>query len=174
MTYNKTLLIAIVCACTGMNACAQPKKAATPKIGSTHARLIECTEQTTMPGRPEMEPTTHKRMLIVWKSKTPPHQIFWRGQDGWTDCIIAKARKNNNKQPKYEFGENWYDTEEILPEKVKRGDTLELTLMYGGKNTIPDEVTPAMKNRIFLKTEKSQWMFLPVNMCRKLPSIAMP
>ncbi len=154
-------------------ACAQTKKGSAPKQGTTYAKLIECSEQTTLPGRPEMEPTTTKRILIVWKSNTPPHQIFWRGEDGWTDCVVAKARKNNNRQPKYEFGETWYDTQEIAPDKVKKGDTLELTLMYGGKNTIPAEVIATMKNRIFFKTEKSQWMFLTVNTCKKRPDIAM-
>lgn len=173
-SYNKFFAVVMAAICVTYTACAQTKKSSIPKQGTTYAKLIECSEQTTLPGRPEMEPTTAKRILIVWKSSTPPHQIFWRGADGWTDCVVAIARKNSNKHPKYEFGETWYDTQETTPDKVKKGDTLELTPMYGGKNTIPTEVTAAMKNRVFFKTEKSQWMFLPVNTCKKRPDIAMP
>lgn len=160
---------------TTISACAQTKKTTAVQSGSTHAKLVECAEQTTLPGRPEMEPTTTKRMVIVWKSTSKPETFYWRGEDGWTECAIGKVRKNKTTQkPRYAFGENWYTTTDISPEKIKKGDTLELVPVYGGKTPTPEVVTSQMTNRIFFKTTSKTWLFVPVKSCIKRPDIAMP
>jgi len=158
-----------------ISACAQTKKTSAVQAGSSYAKLVECAEQTTLPGRQEGEPVTTKRMVIVWKSTTKPETFVWRGEDGWTECRISKVRKNKTaSKPKYEFGENWYTTTDISPEKIKKGDTIELIPSYGGKTPIPEAITPQMTNRIFFKTKSTAWLYVSVNSCIKRPSIAMP
>lgn len=160
---------------TTISACAQTKKTAAVQTGTSYAKLIECSEQTTLPGRPEMEPTTTKRIILVWKSLNKPETFFWRGEDGWTECVISKVSKNKtNTKPKYQFGENWYTTTNISPDKIKKGDTIELIPMYGGKTPIPEAVTPQMTNRIFFTTKSKNWLYIPVKSCIKRPDIAMP
>lgn len=176
MRTNKSSFLILVSAVTlSWSACAQTKKTAKVSSGTSYAKLIECSEQTTLPGRQESAPSTQQRILIVWKHTTPPQLFFWRASDGWADCNVYKARKSTSPaKARYEFGENWYSTQDITLDKIKKGDTVELIPYYGGKNTIPEEVTSSMTNKVFFKTKKSGWMYLPVNKCVKRPDIVMP
>lgn len=173
---KKTALPIFACIyLTTMSACAQTKKTAAVQVGTSYAKLIECAEQTTLPGRPEMEPTTTKRIVMVWKNTNKPETFFWRGEDGWTECTISKVSKNKtNTKPKYQFGENWYTTTDISPDKIKKGDTLELIPVYGGKTPAPEMIKPEMTNRIFFKTNSKTWLYVSVKSCIKRPDIAMP
>lgn len=173
---RKTALPIIAGLCiTTISACAQTKKATAVQAGTAYAKLVECAEQTTLPGRPEMEPTTTKRIVLVWKSTNKPETFFWRGEDGWTECAISKVSKNKTStKPKYQFGENWYTTTDISPEKIRKGDTIELIPVYGGKTPVPEAITPQMTNRLFFKTKANTWLYVPVKSCIKRPDIAMP
>lgn len=112
---------------------------------------------------------------MVWKSTNKPETFFWRGEDGWTECTVSKVHKNKtNTKPKYQFGENWYTTTDISPDKIKKGDTVELIPVYGGKTPIPEGVTSLMTNRIFFTTKSKNWLYVPVKSCIKRPDIAMP
>jgi hypothetical protein len=98
-------------------------------------------------------------ILIVWKSADQPEFIFWRGERGWLSCDMAKAHKNPNPEP----GESWYTTEDIDAAGIKKGDTLEIVPVPGGKFAIPKEIPATAKNVLFLKTPKTGWLSLPVN-----------
>ncbi len=168
------IFVTTICTAAMLTACAQTKKTVVVKSGATYAKTIEATEQTTLPGRKESEPVRTQKILLVWKQKETPQTFYWRGEDGWTDCTVSKASKNNKKAPRYQFGENWYDTKNIGLDKIKKGDTLELTITPGGKNVIPAGITADMKNRLFFKTAKTGWLYLPVEKFIKRPPVAMP
>lgn len=153
---------------------AQKKLAVKP--GTSYARIIEASKQVFLPGIPEGTPTEKLTILLVWKSKDAPETFFWTGNGEWVNCIVEKAHHAHLKSPKYEFGETWYTTEQVTQlSKIKRGDTLELSPIYGGKHPVPAEVTADMTNRVFTKTAKSGgWIYLPVKKIIDRPKVAMP
>jgi hypothetical protein len=143
--------------------------------GIAYAKLIEATKQTFLPGTRNGTPTEKQAILLVWKSKQAPETFFWRNDGGWAACSIQKAHRSKNKSPKYEFGETWYETSEIKSlSKIKRGDTLELIPIYGGKYPVPAEITDDLQNRVFFYTAKTGWLFLQIKSFIERPKVAMP
>ncbi|MCB0696191.1 MAG: hypothetical protein KDC07_02435 [Chitinophagaceae bacterium] len=165
-----------------LTACAQSKKSTAAKtsrhITSDKPLLLQATEQTTLPGRPEMEPTTDNRFVIVWKSKDAPASFFWRGQQSWLPCNVNKVTgykplvvKDNGDGIPTPLN---YVTVSTNNQNFATGDTLELYPVTGGKHPIPAEIPQDKNNVIYYKTVNSNWLALPVDSITVLPSIAMP
>jgi hypothetical protein len=149
-------------------ACAQSKKTSGLKPGTSYARMIEATVQRTSPGAPGSEPIEDHTFLIVWTSSQAPQTFFWRGQDGWMNCKVSKARKAKAG------GDPWYTATEISPEKVKKNDTIELVPIAGGKFPVPKEIPSSATNTLFFKTAKTAWLSLPVPKITRKKTIVMP
>ncbi|MEZ5016767.1 MAG: hypothetical protein R2800_06930 [Flavipsychrobacter sp.] len=161
-----------------VSSCAQQKKGIAIGNGErnkNYASLLIATEQTTLPGRPEMQPTTTQKLLVIWKSKTPPTQFFWRGNSGWLPCDVSKVSNYDIKKlvdEKNVFATG-YTAEQVSLENVKMNDTLELTPTLGGKYPIPESVADNVKNTIFYKAEKTNWLTIPVEKFVERPDIIM-
>ncbi len=152
----------------GYTACAQTKKSRTASVAPV--KHIESTTRRTLPGRPEQEPQTDIRHVIIWQDKKAPDAFFWRNEDAWMPCNVAKAHKTTPTSPNVSS----YTSEEVRLEQVKKGDTLELTPMPLGKYGMPENLPKTARNTIFYKTTNSKWLMLPVTNFRKLPDIVMP
>lgn len=161
-----------------VSSCAQQKKGIVKEdsqMRGAYASLLVATEQTTLPGRPEMQPTTTQKFIVIWNSKTPPTEFFWRGESGWLPCHVLKvsnysAQKLLDEKNVFATG---YATKEISLENVAKNDTLELTPTKGGKYPIPEVVVDSVKNTIYYKAEKTNWLTIPVEKFTERPDIIM-
>jgi hypothetical protein len=125
------------------------------KPAGTYARVLQATKTQTT----DKHGNNNYVLLLLWKKDEQPEAFFWRGESGWFTCDVAKAHKNLKPEP----GDSWYTTEDIGAGGIKKGDTLEIIPLPGGKFEIPAEIPATAKNTLFLKTEKSGWLSLPVN-----------
>ncbi len=177
---NISVFFLAVAITMAMSACAQTKKSSSKKKSVTKqadkAILLQATSQKTLPGRPEGEPTTEYRFVIVWKSANEPSAFYWRGEQSWQACNITKVKNfrplavNDNGIPQDLNYEN-NDKGNIT---YKTGDTLELYPISIGKHPIPDEIPKDKNNIIYYKEVNGKWQALPVEKITKLPTIAMP
>jgi hypothetical protein len=67
-----------------------------------------------------------------------------------------------------------YTTEAITNSALKKGDTLEITPLRGGKFPIPAEIPTDATNTLFFKTIKSNWLSYPVKKITAKPDIVLP
>lgn len=155
-------------------ACAQTKKSS--GNSSKDMKLLEATKQKLLPGVPGGEIEVKYRFVVIWKTSDKPETFFWRGEDGWLNCEVNKVHKNARHQQDQNGEELWYTSEQVSFDNVKKGDTLELIPVTGGKFPIPEEIPETAKNTIYYKTVKTKttWLSLPVKTIKKMPSIAMP
>lgn len=120
-------------------ATAKTKKKTNIKLVTAYSKTISEEEQS----NPQMQGTF---IVIKWDHTTYPETMFWRGQNGWFTCQIDKAHKvvKNKKTD--------YTTEAVQIDQVKKGDTLFITPLKGGRFPIPAEIPEKAKNTLFYKT----------------------
>lgn len=135
--------------------------------------LLQATKQTTLPGRPEMQPTTDHRFVVVWKKQTSPTAIFWRGESGWLSCntsIVTNYKKLDEDNP----GMNDNYQTQVMKRSISSNDTLELYPVRMGKHPMPESIPADATNTIFFKTGDNDWHALKVEKIIERPEIAMP
>lgn len=124
-------------------------------------KLIEASAQKISADEPGGEAEIKYRFVVVWKATDKPETFFWRGADGWLNCEVNRVHKTKSYNAKN--GELWYTTEFVSFDNIKKGDTLELAPVMGGRFAIPDEIPAKAKNTIFYKKAKNnQWLSLPL------------
>lgn len=131
------------------SACAQSRKAFS-KPGA-YARVLDGRYTRILQGRQESGIRKDYVVRIIWKSNTPPVTFFWKPDNEWLTCLVY------NKYPAT-------SERSIAPESVRRGDTLTLIPMRGGRDVMPAGIPAKAKNSLFFKTAKSSWMYLPVKL----------
>lgn len=172
MNMKQPVTIILTAMAFALNACAQSKPVAGIKSGIGYVSQVESVTQKLPEGEGDGYTDIQRRFVIVWKGKQPPETFYWRGTDGWLDCAVAKVTKKKTKAlPNYKKGENWYTKKDISLEKIKKGDTLELIVVHGGRNTIPEEIPATTTNKIFFKTATTGWLYFPVTKTIKRPDI---
>ena len=155
-------------ACTVSNA--KSKKATVAK-GASYIKMQEAYTQTTMPGRPEGQPTTETHFVLVWNDNTPPETFYWRAAPGtWMSCRVAKATKLAHEN---EAGIE-YTTEDVKLSTIKKGYLLDIMPLQGGKQTVPAGIDRNTTNTLFFKTKKTNWLTFPVKEIKRKRDIAMP
>jgi hypothetical protein len=103
------------------------------------------------------------RFVAVWQSKEAPSYFFWRNAAGsWLDCQVTKITTEGVAKPKNNKKIDWYKTIEIQLGQIKKGDTIELMPVYGGRYPIPPEIPASAKNTIFFRTTTSMWLKAPI------------
>jgi hypothetical protein len=148
--------------------CAQAKKTSLSS-GKGYAKIWESYSQKVIPGVRGQEITTEYQFLVIWQSTQKPETFFWKSPEAWMNCAVYRLHKKKAK----DNTNTWFQTEEIDLEKVRKGDTLVLVPVKGGKFVIPTTVPSSLKNIILFKTTKSNWLFLQLNKMTKLPDIIM-
>ncbi len=150
-----TLIIALSIVAS---ACAQSKKTKTAKQ-PVHASVLEV-ERKPETNTEEGYTITPYRIVLVWKTATAPTTFYWRGEDGWMNCMVNKVRRKGKMTMKQT---GWYTAAEISPEAVRRNDTLELIPVPGGRNPIPIEIPETAKNTVYYQLKgSSKWNGLAV------------
>ncbi len=135
--------------------------------------LVTAFSQRIVPGIPGPPPPTGVHFVIVWQGDKYPETFFWRGDGGWLSCNVAKAKKIvNRKYIRAEYRE--YEASVIAIDKIKKGDTLQLDPVTGGKFPIPKEIPETAQNTLFYKTGGSGWLSCHVDSIRKVPDIIRP
>jgi hypothetical protein len=158
----------LVCGIAAGTSCAQSKKAGLSS-GKAYAKLLESYSQKIIPGVQGQEITTEYQFLVVWQSSQKPETFFWKSPEAWMTCSVYKLDKKRAK----DNTNTWFETREIDLDKVRKGDTLVLIPVKGGKFPIPTTIPSNLKNIILFKTNKSNWLFLQVGKMTKLPDIIM-
>lgn len=162
-----------VCLAVVMSACAQPKKTSSKKQ-SLYATVLEARRQRLVSAMPGAGPVNNYRILVIWKSTKASQSFFWRGEDGWLNCLVNKVHKRQGAINK-EAEELWYSATEIAPEKVKKNDTLELIPMPGGRFATPAEIPAKAKNTLFFQLlNDTKWQALPVHKFKQLKDVQGP
>lgn len=153
-----TLALALV---TGLSlsACAQNRKATG---AGSYARILDGRYTRILAGRQETGIRYSYVLHLVWKSTTAPVSFFWKPSEGWQTCVLYKGYLPGNGPGN-----------PIAPESVRKGDTLTIIPLSGGRDAMPDGIPASLKNSLFFKTSKSKWLHLPVKL-QKAPDQVMP
>lgn len=165
--------VTILGVCLTMSACAQFKKTSKKKaVRNEYAVHIESVSQRTLPGRQETPPATEIYHVLLWNSKEIPHNFFWKDGDTWVSLKTYTAHSSRKKLN----GATEYTKTPVRVEKIKKGDTVLLTMNPPADKTIvPKEIPDTATSTIFYKTfGGSKWIPIPVRAYRKLPDIVMP
>jgi hypothetical protein len=148
-------------------------KATAIKSGRSFVRLLEKESQKTLPGARGAEPVTQFHFILVWKNEDAPQCFFWRGENGWLSCNIAKAHKLPRIK-KSAPGKLPYITESISTDNIQKGDTLDLAPVRGGKFPVPGDIPDKAKNTLYFKTANTNWLAVPVRKIARKKDVITP
>ena len=169
MKFNSTFsVLALTALLSISSSCAQPKQASAG-AGNSYMELLEASVQRTLPGIKDAEIETTTRFVVIWKSNEQPLDFFWKAPDVWQNCMVSRASRAAGKTAD---NGDWYTATEIDRNAIKKGDTLELTPLRGGKYAVPPGFDDK-NNVILFKTNKTDWLYLPVKNLTKRPDIIM-
>ncbi|NCX96636.1 MAG: hypothetical protein EBX41_09585 [Chitinophagia bacterium] len=155
---------------------AKAKKSKYKAPAATHCRLIEAYTQRTLSGIPGAEPTNNTRIVVIWKGSAYPETFFWKGPEGgYFNCNSEKAHAlSASLKKKYPKGID-YETEPAAGDNIRKGDTLMLTPVIGGKFPIPAQIPANATNRLYYQTgNNGKWYYISVTKIGTKPDIAMP
>jgi hypothetical protein len=168
MNLNFTATAIALTVFLSLTSCAQSKRTSVgPAKG--YAKLIEATSQRTIPGIRDAEIETVFKFVVIWQSKEQPQDFFWKAPGIWQNCAVSRVHKRTNKTA----NSDWYTTDDLDLNKIKKGDTLELVPVKGGKYPLPTLIPPNLNNVILFKTNKTNWLQLSVGKITKKPDIVM-
>jgi hypothetical protein len=161
MKSKRSLVLVGLCLMVCVVASATMKKK--PK---TYFKLIEAYSQRMIPGIPGAQIKTNYQFTIVWQGIAYPETFFWRGENGWLTCRMTRKQKT--------AGTGSAGSEVVMNDQVRRGDTLELVPLTGGRFAVPPEIPQSAKNTLFFKTGGSGWLSFPVKKLTQKPDILLP
>ncbi len=174
MNRNLKLAVSIVMLCLPVFAGAKTKVKAKKAAPKAHFKLLEAYSQRTLPGVPGgAAPEVANHFVIIWQTTGNLETCFWRGDNGWMTCRIDKAHKINPKDGRHYPPGVDYVMDEMY-EGAKKGDTLMLTPVRGGKFAVPAEIPATAYNTIFYKAGGSKWLSFPVKEITKKKDVPMP
>ena len=99
-------------------------------------------------------PYEHLEFVLVWEKSKYPQTFFWRGENGWLPCVMERAHKNKSGVD--------YIGEKVSAGDIRKGDTLMLVPITGGRFAVPKDVPATAKNILYYKTGGSGWLSFPV------------
>jgi hypothetical protein len=153
--YSKGLIaLTLSCATIAGSAFAtvKLKKKVTMKLVTAYTRTVPEELQTNPPAAGTF-------IVVRWNNAKGPETMFWRGEGGWLNCNMERARKTV-KAGKIEYA----SAGEVMPDQIKQGDTLLITPVTGGRFPIPEEIPAKAKNTLFYKTPgNAKWQSFVVS-----------
>ena len=169
----KNILI-FACTVFAFQSLAQSPKA-TVKSGAKHIKMLSAFSQRTMPGARGMKPITDYHFILVWKNNDAPGTFVWRGDHTWMTCSLLKVHKANKKNADHTSPAGFsYTLEDVTKHPLKKGDTLEISPLAGGKFAVPKEIPQDSMNVLYFKTVKSEWLSYPVKKITAMQDIVLP
>ena len=146
-----TILSLLFVSCTALGF---SKSAKNFKLITAYTKSIEQGEQSN-------PPMAGYFFVVRWENENYPESFFWRGNNGWLTCNIEKAHKVVVN------GKSEYKSEPFDITTLRKGDTLMLVPVTGGRFPIPKEIPTKAKNTLFYKVNGSKWLSFPVNKITK-------
>lgn len=122
-----------------------------------NVKLVTAFSKTIPANKQSNPPAAGYFFVVKWEEATPPETFFWRGESGWLNCVIEKACKKGKG----------YTGKNIDLGKIKKGNTLLLTPVTGGRFPVPAEIPENAKNTLYYKTAGSGWIAFPVSKITK-------
>ncbi len=173
---SSKLVLAVLALIIAFSPLAQAQKTKKKSATATKAKfkMLESFSQRVMPGRREQQPQTNYYFILVWQSKDTPTTFFWKSENAWMSCSMAYVHKTNNKNSSRFIPDANYITQNITDHVIKKGDTLQIMPVKGGKFPIPKEVDPNTNNVLYYKTMQSNWLSYPVKQINAKPDLVMP
>jgi hypothetical protein len=150
---------------------AQAKAKPKAPAGKAALTITSATSRSFISGSGE-HPHSDIRIALVWKSATPPQDIYYR-QDAahWLKCKITSPQ-----QRPFGGGPNDYMVVEMrtAPAAMKAGGTYNLTPEEIPSDVQPEAVKKMPAGAIFYKLQGSNtWQYVKANM-KKLPDVKRP
>ncbi len=143
------------------------------KRSKANLALVEAYSQRIVPGIPGSQPQTVIHIIAVWEGADYPETMFWRGDGAWLGCNIGEAHKIVNRQYiRADYRE--YQTTKISPDKIQKGDTLQIDPLPGGKLPLPADMPNAAQNTLVFKIGGSKWLSLHIDTIVKKHDIVKP
>lgn len=134
--------------------------------------MLEAYTQNKVSGIPGGVKEEGHHFVIIWDAKAnTPESFFWRGESGWMNCIVEKAHKLTKAELKTAPSGSCYSMADVEAENVKKGDTLMLTPLRGGKFPVPAEIPASAKNTLYYKVAGGKWKPFPVKNITKKKDI---
>lgn len=131
-------------------------------------KLIQCYEQRILAGRNEAGIEINYEILAVWQGKKAPISLFFKNETDWKNCKIFRVTRKNLAADQATL------TIEISPEEIKRGDSLLIQPISGGRYTMPKHINARIKKALFYQTTNSNWLFHQINKTERKEDIVMP
>lgn len=130
---------------------AQKSKHAALKDGNAYARLVASHQWNTVKNG-QKESGYH--FTITWKGTKPPETFFWRPKEGgWMTCEVKRLHSGT--------AGNENATEDIDLADIRKGDTLDVTPLRGGRDIMPKLIPASMTNRLFFTVKgNSNWWYV--------------
>ncbi len=153
----KSVLACVLFVMCGFAAADVSAKGGRLKSHKHDLKLIEAYSQKTVPGRRESPAEISINFIMEWRAKTYPETMFWRGEGGWQTCRMLKAHKMELGAGSKPIVGSGYRVEMADGNNIKKGDTMMVTPMVGGKFPIPKEIPNEARNTLFYKTGGSEW-----------------
>ncbi len=166
----RSLLFLSLCVAISFTVTAKKKS---KKRSKANIALVTAYSQRIVPGIPGSQPQTVLHIIAVWEGASYPETMFWRGDAGWWGCNIAAAHKIVNRRfIRADYRE--YEASVISPDKIQKGDTLQIDPMPGGKFPVPAEIPNDAKNTLFYKTGGSGWLSMHIDTITRQHDIVKP
>lgn len=145
---RKILLPAIlILVCSVLISRAQKSRHAAVKDGSTYARFLSVNQWTNIS---DGQQESGHSYTIVWKGTQPPETFFWHPKEGgWMTCEVKRIHPKTH-------------TEEVIDLlQVRKGDTLDVKPLSGGRDVMPKIIPASSGNRLYFMVKRnSNWWYL--------------
>ena len=154
--------LAFIACSLSLLACAHQKKIAAKKHD---IQILQASVQRTLPGRREAAIMRQYTIVLKWLQTQTPQTFFFCYQNTFWICDIQRAHYNESAKQ--------YITEEISFDKIKPGDTLQLTTTK--QTDPPASLNQFQKNNsLIYKLENANWNDVEINNIVQRPDIFMP
>jgi hypothetical protein len=158
MSRKILLPVLVILMCSVLISRAQKSRHAVLKDGNAYAKLIASGQWKNIDqGREDSGYT----FTIVWKSAQHPETFFWYSKEGgWMTCSVKRAHPLKDfteilDREKTDAGED------IEFSQVRKGDTLDITPLRGGRDIKPKLIAASMTNRLFFTVKNNiNWWYI--------------
>lgn len=145
------------------------------KLNKGGAILIEAYTQRIIPGQRESRIVKETHFIINWQNKDYPKSFIWLDGGDTMKCSITRAHKINAGNTRRLSGMPDYYSENITLNKIKKGDTLDISPGNIGSTILPSDLPKNRKNTLlYVSGNKTSLHGFQVDSIAKKQDIVMP
>ena len=137
--------------------------------------LIEAYTQRIIPGRPESKIIKETHFIINWQNKSYPKSFIWLDGKDTMKCNVTRAHRIITKNASRLSGRADYYSESIALNKIKKGDTLDISPGNIRNAILPSDLPKNRKNTLlYVIGNKNSLFGFQVDSIAKKQDIVMP